>query len=65
MKNQILASIFSRFGYSLFTPSKFFRRIQSKSLFDDAGTRRTSKTSSGFKTPGTKRKTVPSEHQSY
>jgi hypothetical protein len=43
MANKILAPILEWFGYSLFTPSKLQKRIQSTSQFDDAGARATSK----------------------
>ena len=58
MANKILASVFSRFGHSVFAPSRFQKRIQSTSQFDDAGARATSKKCCSSQTSREKRKTI-------
>ena len=58
MANKILASVFSRFGYSVFASSRFQKTIQSPSQFDDGGARAAPKKCCSSQTSGEKRKAI-------
>ena len=58
MANKILASILDWFSYSIFTPSRVQKRVQSTSQFDDAGARAASKKCCSSQTFGEKRKAI-------
>lgn len=58
MANKILAPVFNWFGYSLFTPSRLQKRVQSTSQFDATGARAASKKCCSSQTSGEKRKTI-------